>query len=183
MTTLIETPIPVLLIGAIAVAILAIVFFNTGRAKFLLAIGVVVAITLLGLGVEYFIVTEREAVETALFGLADAMEANDKNAAVAYLSPSAAETRRQAEWAFTRFEVVHANVSDLEIEVNNLTSPPSAQARFQGFIQVKDRKGELPYGSQLFDFVLDYRKENGRWLLTKHTYQFGKLGGRAKKGN
>ncbi|MBN1589661.1 MAG: hypothetical protein JW888_09110 [Pirellulales bacterium] len=180
MVTLVESPVPILFAGIVAVAILGIVFFNTGRAVFLLAMAGAVALTLAGLGIEYLVVTDREEVETALDALANAMEANDCDAAVACLSPSATETRARARWAFARFRVDEANVSDLKIEVNNLTSPPSAEARFKGLIKVHDRKGEAPYGSALFDFTLDYRKEGDRWLVTGHTEKMANLGGKPK---
>ncbi|MBN2218168.1 MAG: nuclear transport factor 2 family protein [Pirellulales bacterium] len=175
MTILFESPIPVLFAGIVAAAVLAIVFFNTGRVVFLAAIAAVVALTLLGVAVEHFVVTEREAVEMALDGLAAAMEANDKDAAIAFLSPSATATRARAEWAFAMFEIQQANVSNLEIEINNLTSPPSATARFHGFIQVRDRRGDLR-GGENFYFTLNYRKEGGRWLLVSHKEQIARLG-------
>ncbi|HLA86089.1 MAG TPA: hypothetical protein VJL29_14980 [Thermoguttaceae bacterium] len=179
MTLLLESPIPVLFVGVVIVAILGVVFFQTGRAVALLAAGGVVLITLLGLGVEHYVVTEREAVETALYDLADAMEANDKNAAIACLSSSAGETRARAEWAFSRFHVLRANVSNLEIDVNELTSPPSAEARFDGFVQVRDRQGNMQ-GAENFYFVLSYRKEGGRWLVTSHTAEVAGFGVRPK---
>ena len=181
MITLVESPIPVLLAGLIAVAILAVLFFNTGRGLFLAIIAGVVVLVLAGLAVERFVVTEREEVETALYGLAGAMEANDKNAAVALLSPSAAETRARAEWAFARFEIKQANISNLEIEINNLTSPPSATAQFDGFIQVHDRKETIPYNAQNFYFTVHFEKEDDRWLITGHEERIGGIRGRSTK--
>ena len=180
MTWLIESPMPYLILGIIAVAILAIAFFNTGRAVFLLALGGAVLLTVAGVFIERAIVTEREEVESALYAMADAMEANDCNAALALLSPSNVHTRQRAQWAFSRFEVKKANISNLEIVVNKLTSPPSAKATFKGFIQVHDKKGDFS-GSQLINFTIDYRKENGRWLLTGHKEEIGGLGTKPKK--
>jgi len=134
-------------------------------------------LTLLGLGIEYRVVTDREQVEAALYGLADAMEANDKDAALAYLSPSAIETRRRAHEAFALYTIEEAKVSHLKIEVNDLTSPPSAKARFKGLIRGRDRKGQIPYRSAVIDLTIDYRKEGDRWLITGHQEKWANLGG------
>ncbi len=178
MTTLIENPVPILFTGIVTVAILAVLFFNTQRGVFLLAIGGVVLLTLLGLGVEHLIVTDREQVEAALYGLADAMEANDAKAVLNHLSPSVnPQTRSRADEALARYTIKETAVSNLRIDVNNLTSPPSARARFRGRIRASDRKGELPYESALLDITIDYHKEGDRWLITGHQEKWANLGG------
>jgi hypothetical protein len=176
-TTLIESPVPVLLAGIVAAAILAILFFNSGRGRYLLFIGGVVLLTIAGLAIEHFVVTEREEVESSLYGLADAMEANNKNAAVGFISPSAAAIKTQADLAFARFEVLQASISNLEITINDLTSPPSAEARFNSLIRVRDRKGEMPYGGEPFYFIVKFRKESDRWLITDHKEKISSLSG------
>jgi hypothetical protein len=169
MTSLVETPVPAIIAGVVAVAILAVAFFQTGRGVFLVAIGGAVLLTLAAVGVEYVVVTDREEVEAALYGLDDAILANDKNAVIGYLSPSAVGTRNRANDAFARFEVTRATITDLEITVNNLTSPPSAKAEFRGLIGVHDRQGMLSTDMYPVRFTINYRKEQGRWLITGHT--------------
>jgi hypothetical protein len=181
MTSLVETPVPAIIAGVVAVAILAVAFFQTGRGLFLVAIGGAVLLTLVAVGVEYVVVTDREEVEAALYGLADAMVANNKDAAVACLSPSARQTRSRADWAFARFKVTRATISDLEITVNKLTSPPSAKAEFLGLIGVHDRQGEFSTDLHPIRFTVEYRKEHGRWLITGHAENGAETGDQTQR--
>ncbi|HBO45584.1 MAG TPA: hypothetical protein DD670_16975 [Planctomycetaceae bacterium] len=178
MVALLESPMPVLFAGVIAVAILAVAFVNTQRAVFLLAIVGAVLLTLLGLAIEHLVVTPREEVEAELDALAAAMVANDAPAVLGHMSPSVdSRTRARAEWALARFTIQEAKVSNLTIEVNDLTSPPSAKARFKGFIRVADTQGLIPGGQALLNFTVDYRREGDRWLIVGHTESAANLGG------
>ena len=178
MVGLVESPLPVLFAGVIAVAILAVAFINTQRGVFLLAIGGVVLLTGLGLALEWLVVTPREEVEAELDALAAAIATNDADAVRGHLSPEAdRRTRSRAEWALANYTFEEAKVSRLEIEINELTSPPSAKARFTGRIRASDRGGLISGGTGMMDFTVDYRREGNRWLILRHTESAPSLGG------
>jgi hypothetical protein len=54
----------------------------------------------------------------------------------------------------------------VEINVNRLTSPPSAVAEFRAVGKAKDRKGVFPYEGFARHVTLTLRLEGGRWLVT-----------------
>ena len=90
-------------------------------------------------------VTDREAIDNTLDACAAAVEANDLNRLLECISPSAAQVRADARFVLDRFEVQKARITDLEITINRLTSPPTAKAKFRAIGTGRDRKGEFPY--------------------------------------
>ena len=169
MSTLVENPLPIIFIGVIVEAILAVILVQTGRAVILVAMGVVLLIVLAGVGLEWLVVTERERVEATLDAAAAAVEANDLNRVLKHVSASAGKTRRRAAWALDRIEVLDIKLRNLDITVNRLTSPPTAKARFDGTIEFDDRKGQFPYRHYHAPFTVELRLENDRWMITGHS--------------
>jgi hypothetical protein len=171
MTILFENPWWIIFIGAIIEAVLGIVLFRTGRGVLLWVMLGVLALTLLGVLIERLVVTERERVEMTLDGITAALEANDLNRVLSYVSPDATQTRRRATWAMGRIEVQSARIYNLEISINRLTSPPTAKAAFFGHLSYRDRQGEIPYNNYGSKFVVDLRKQGEVWVVTGHVEQ------------
>ena len=169
-TTLVENPVPIIFIGIVAEAVLGVVLLQTGRGVLLLAMLGVLLLVLGGVALEWLVVTEVERVEASLDGVAAALEANDSNAVVSYISPAASGTRSRAQWALSEYEVTDTTIRNLEISVNRLTSPPTAEARFDGVISLAARKGAmLPYNNYPAQFTVKFRLEGDRWLITGHS--------------
>jgi hypothetical protein len=69
-----------------------------------------------------------------------------------------------------------AYIRRLEINVNRLSSPPTAEAKFQAFGRARDRRGEFPYQGFSRNVSLELRRENGGWLVTDYEIEgVGKL--------
>ncbi|MBN2291298.1 MAG: hypothetical protein JXM70_02670 [Pirellulales bacterium] len=168
MSTFLENPYPVLVVGVLALAFLFAMFYNLQKKVLLIPIVVVLVLTIGGVLIEQVVVTEREEVEATIDQIAAALRANDAPAVLSHLSSSAYESRRRAEWALERIQVNDAKVSGLEITINSLTSPPSAKATFTGVIKFDDRKQEFPYQSYMSKFTITLRKEGDRWMVTGH---------------
>ncbi|MCX7428608.1 MAG: hypothetical protein NTW96_23655 [Planctomycetia bacterium] len=178
MTYLLESPMPVLFCGLVVEAILATVFFNNRRVVFLLPMIGVALLMLLGVVIERIVVTPREAVEATIDNLADALEANDVQRALGCISPTATHTRSRAEWGLDRFRVSKTRIANLKITINELTSPPTATAAFQGFITIaSDRKGDIPPGTYGVAFTAEFEKQGDRWLIAEHTEDTPNIGG------
>jgi hypothetical protein len=171
MTILFENPWWIIFAGVVIEAVLGIVLFRTGRGILLWAMLGVLALTLLGVLIERLVVTDRERVEMTLDGITAALEANDLNRVLSYVSPDATQTRRRAAWALGIIEVQSARFYGLEITINRLTSPPTAKASFLGHIAYRDRKGEFPYNNYASRFVVDLRKQGEVWIVTGHVEQ------------
>jgi hypothetical protein len=168
MTILIENPLWIIFFGIIIEAILGIILFRSGRGVLLWVMIGVLAITLVGVVVERIVVTERERVEMTIDGITSALEANDLNRVLGYVSAEAMQTRQRVDWALSRIEVQSARVYSLEISVNQLTSPPTAKATFLGHLNYRDRQGEIPYNNYGSKFSVDFRKEGELWVVTGH---------------
>jgi hypothetical protein len=182
MTFLFENPWWIIFIGIIIEAALGMALFRTGRGVLLWAMIGVLAIVLLGVLVEHLVVTETERVEMTLDGLCAALEANDLNRALTFVSPDAVKTRGRAAWAMGRIEIQSVRIYYLNITVNRLTSPWTAKASFTGYFSYRDRQGEIPYNSYSSRFIVDLRKESNGWVVTGH-FEEQEPGGQNKVWN
>ena len=171
MTMFLENPIPILVVGVVAEAILALIFVNTRRGSVLAAMGVVLALMLLGVLTEHLIVTPREEVENMIDDLAAALKSETdapeakKQQVLGFLSTSAKDSRRKAEQNLDKFTLTGAWIRHLEVTVNELTNPPSAHVTFTGMLTGKYHAGQLPFNSVPVQFEAKLRKENGRWVI------------------
>jgi hypothetical protein len=166
MAIFIESPWPFLLIGIAAEAVLAVLLVQTGRGKFLGAMLGVAVLTLAGLAVEHFVVTDRKAVANTLDEAVAAVEANDLGRVLACTAPTASKPRADARLVLGRFKVEMARMHNLEITINRLTSPPTATAKFVAMGHGQDRQGQMPYTSFSQHVVVELRCYDDRWLVT-----------------
>ena len=164
--SLFEDPMPTLFAGGLIAAILLGVVFTTGRALFLfLAIGVG-CLTGLGLLVEQMVVTEMEEVEAVLYEARDHLEANDVDALVALLTPNAEDERQMIQNRLGSMRVDQADVAgELKIVVNELTSPPSARAKFLGRIAGSDKTGQMALGNYITKIEVEFKLANEGWRI------------------
>jgi hypothetical protein len=171
MTALVESPWPVLFIGIVVEAALGLALLKTGRGKLLWAMIGVGVLTLLGLVVERLVVTDREAVADTLDAAAAAVEANDLERLLSYISPTAQRPQADSRFVLGRFEVSKARVRNLEVSINRLTSPPTAKAKFTAFGQGRDRQGVFPYQAYSQQVIVELRLEGDRWLVTDYSVE------------
>jgi len=171
MTIFLESPIPILCIGLLAEAVLGLIMLRTGRGVIFWPMGGVLLLVLGGVLLEWLVVTEKERVAEAIDGAAAALEANDEKAMTLYLAKEAANLRAEVHWAMTRVEFTKAKITRLEIDINELSSPPTAKVHVQGYLMFNDRKGEYPYHTQpVKELTLDLRRDSDRWVITGYTY-------------
>jgi uncharacterized membrane protein len=166
MMIFVESPWPILFTGVAVEAVLAILLLRTGLGKFLIAMIVVAVLVAAGLVGEHFAITDRKLVAQTLDAAVAAVRRNDLQGTLACVSPSAKEARDLASWVFARVKFEEAYISGLEVKVNHLTSPPSAEADFRAMGMARDRRGEIPYESFARHVTLTLRMEGGRWLVT-----------------
>ncbi len=166
MAFLVESPWPVLFAGIVVEAALAIALLRTGQGKLLWWMLVAGVLTLAGFGVERLVVTDRESVADTLDAAAEAVEENDIDRLLGCISPSAKEPRNTSRWVLERFEVEWALIRNLEIDINRLTSPPTAKAHFKAVGHGRDRMGQVPHRTYSKRVVVKLRREGDRWLVT-----------------
>ena len=168
MTTLLENPVPIVFFGVIVMAVLAAIAVTYQRAVVLLALVGVLVLMVAGVVLERLVVTEVERVEASLDGAAAALEANDLEEALQYVSPSADNTRNRAGDVLRWVRFTDVKVNNLEVTINDLTSPPTAEAKFNGVFHFEDRTGQLLRESYAVGLTVELRLEGDRWLITDH---------------
>jgi hypothetical protein len=171
MVIFVESPWPILFIGIAVEAVLAFLLLRTGLGKFLIAMIGVAVLVAAGLIVERLVVTDREAVEQTLDAAVAAVRRNDVQGALDCITPSEHKARIFTSWVFGRIDFQEAHISSLEVKVNRLTSPPSAEAEFLAVGRGKDRKGEFPYQGFARRVKLQLRVEGGRWMVIGYNFE------------
>ena len=169
MTWLVESPWPVLVTGILIEAVLAIALLRTGLAKVIAAMVGVLIVTVLLLLLERVVVTEFEEVEMALDSAATALAQNDVEKVVSFISPEQQSLKSYAERSMRQFKFTDAVVGgDLKVQVNRLTSPPSATAKFTVRLAGKDTRGTIPYGNLVERVELTLHKIGDRWYVVDY---------------
>ena len=126
MDIFLESPWPAIVLGIFGEAVLAVMLVRTGRGVLLWAMIGVLALALLGVGVERLVVTDNKLITAVLYDTAAALEANDLNRVLAHVAADADKTRADARSALSEAEITELKIRYLEIKINRLTSPPSA---------------------------------------------------------
>jgi len=175
MTTLVENPMPVILFGVVAEAVLGIILLMSGRGVVLWAMAGVLVLVLGGVGLERLVVTEWEQVEATLEGAAAALQANDQTRLLGseeYLAESAVETRERVRYALNRIEFTKVKITDLEIKINRLTSPPTATAQITGHVRFEDLTGQMIHDNYpIKDLTLRLRRTPEGWRIVGYEWK------------
>ena len=169
MTTLLENPMPVIFFGVIAEAVLAIILVSNRQGVLVWAMLGVLVLVSAGVALNLWVVTDAEKVEATLDGAADALEANDWPRLQQYISEGAVRTRNRAFSALSAMKFTSAKISSLKIEINRLTSPPTADTHFIGAARFEAVNPERPpyvYRSYTAEFHVELQQEDDRWLVT-----------------
>lgn len=168
MTWLTENVVPLLVVGLIVEGILAVALYQTGRALFATAMGVVGVLLVAAVLAEWLVETDVERVQGTLHSCADALERNDADAVLAYIAPQLGIQNRIKQ-AMALYEVREVTITNLEIAINGLTPRPTAKAQFYALVRVRDLRGQLPYENARPKFQVTLTEENGRWLVTDYS--------------
>jgi hypothetical protein len=156
----------VLVIGALVLAALAVVFMKTGRASVLVGIAGVALLMVACALVEHFVVTQREQVDATLEEVRQAFVAGDQAAVMRHIAPGAAGLRRRATWVLDTVDVVEAKITDgPRIEINELTSPPSAVAELIAVARGRLKVGSTPRDQYAARFTVTLSYEDERWRI------------------
>ena len=168
MTTLVESPMPVIFLGIITLAVLATFLVSTRHGAFVWAMLGVLVLVIAGVALERWVVTDVERVEATLDGAVDALKANNWGLLQQHLAQDAMRTRARAADALDRVTVNSAKISNLRIEVNRLTSPPTAQAEFYGAVRFEPQDELIHIRYYAAEFRVELRLTRDRWLITDH---------------
>ncbi len=139
---LLEQPLVFLFAGAFAFAVSFAFWLQTRRPGALLAIGIVIGITTLGLIAERLVVTDAEEVEQTLRRVARDLERNDRAAVLQAISDSSTDLQAEVQSVLSRVRVSKVSVKrNLRVQVVERAGRKSAEARFNAVATVQDRGG------------------------------------------
>jgi len=158
----------ILIVGIVLEIVLGLVLLNTGRGAVLVAMVAVALLVGVAAIVERLVVTDREAVTNALYGAADALEANDLDELFTYVGPEAQSLRRRASDVLPRIRIKEANIGRLQVSVNRVHNPPTARTELIGRFIVEDIAQQIPYENYVQRFAIRWRRDGDRWLMVDY---------------
>ncbi len=187
MDSLYESPIPVLLVGLVVGSSLGVLYLNSRHRGLLIGMGVVLTLVVAGIVLERSVKTDREQIAETLDQLtsalqADGLEENTANEVIEAVlrvvtnaeSVSAERTRGLVSTNLSLVKITRATYSNLRVEVNKLSLPPSAKVRFNAKISGEGR-GLLSQVVQRYPYPLEFdikmvyeeddRYDGPRWLI------------------
>ncbi len=168
MQTLLEDPLPVLFVGLLVEALLGLAFFNTKRWEILVAIAAVALGLAAAVVIEAVVVTEREQVEAQLdAGVRARWPTIERQcSALSPQRPLLPGIGQEVVLQAIKFNWIR--LRDLQISINRLTVPPTAEARFRAAFQFEDRTGVYPYRYDEVGLVVELTLTDAGWLVTDH---------------
>ena len=166
MMWIVENPLPILLLGIAAEAVLVVILFQSGRGAILLAMAAVAVVTAALLLVEWLVVTDTERIETVLYRAAVALRDNDVDGVMACLAPEAANLRLSVAARLANLEVVEARITSRpNIRINRLTNPPAATGTFFGRVRVEGGFGGGVAGPFIGRVTVELEKTDDQWAI------------------
>ena len=166
MSWLVEDSTLVVIAAAVFALGFLVAFLKTGRGLYLVWLGAVALIALILVLVERYVVTDRELIENTLFGAAAALEANDVEAALEYLSPTTQPLHFEVRRRMELLKIEEARIADLRIKFSPLELPPKAIATFLGIL--KFQASGIPYDRLLRRVTVKLVKDGDRWLVESY---------------
>ncbi|MCA9148262.1 MAG: hypothetical protein KDA92_03125 [Planctomycetales bacterium] len=164
MTILLEQPLVILFVGAIFVAIAAIVWTQTQQPRAFFAMLACIAAVAGSLLLEHFVVTTAEEVEYRLHEVARALEANDIDRVLTFVSADSTELQAEIRRSLRMVNVKKISIkSNLKIQIG--ASGKSAEAKFNAVATL------VAYGSETVlprRIVVNYRLEAGQWQVVNY---------------
>jgi hypothetical protein len=163
---LLENPWPALAIGGLATCILIGGLVRTGRRGLLYAIIGIVLLTAVAVAVEQFVVTPSEEIAATLRQIARDIESNDPERVVQHVADQAAALRSEVRRLMPQIVIHEARVKrNLRVDFRSNPSEAAATARFNAVALVSDRNGLSPRRLSPWFFIVEFRRENGRWKV------------------
>jgi len=168
-TWVVEQRLPIILLGASATLIAAMIVIQTRRIGAIVGLVGVVLLTIGLLVLEAVVVTEVEEIEFALYAAAAAVERNDLPTALAMFPDDAKSVRHRAEGLLGQFTFSRVRIeNDLQIEIDPEVEPRAATAKFTCNAQAKHRRELIPYEFIRRKVTISLIWQDDRWALSDY---------------
>jgi ketosteroid isomerase-like protein len=169
MNWLAENALAIWAVGAVALTMALVVYFQLGTRNSQLAVVAVVLVTAALLVVEAMIETPREAVARTVDEIAAAVRANDMPGVLSYIAPTATTLRQEIETAMPLATIERAAVLGTpQIELAPGEPPTEAFVVCRVFVQGTLKQGGMR-GGQAAACTVTFARDGERWLVTDYT--------------
>ncbi|MDO4587004.1 MAG: hypothetical protein Q4C95_06855 [Planctomycetia bacterium] len=155
--------------GLILFGMGGIVFYSNNHLKTLiLFVGSGIIIIAIGFVLVLGVQTDRKAVRTTIFNIANAIEQNDLKSVLSSIDSDATLTRNRVVFFMNHAQIKKTKIRELKtVYINNFTSPPIAIVSFWGTVNGKTIPDKLPFSVTVrFIEVELIKDENNQWLIT-----------------
>jgi hypothetical protein len=146
-------------------------FVNDKKNRTLLI--TIIATAVVGIGgvaLELYIETDNEVLRRTLKEIATAIKADDIAKVKSYTAPDAEQLRGVATEGMKRARLSLVHFGNVEIKVNDMTSPMTAELRFIVTFRGSSKDNSFILGdAEFFDrysFTATFEKHGDRWLAT-----------------
>ena len=153
-------------------------YINEQRVRNLVIAIVLPILTLVfGLTLYYGVDTDRKSITRMLDALVIAVEEDDLEAVYQFISPRAENVREIARIGMRSVSISRAKYHNLEIEINDATSPPTANVRFSAIFHWKTKGVRNGFAidqpiPQRVCFEIELVKTRDRSWLVTNKFQF-----------
>ena len=171
MTTLLESPITIALMGLVVSAVLAGGWLKTADRRLAIGFGLSILVTIGLLVLERMVVTDREQVTRVIYSVAQEVRAGNYEAAVEHMAPDAASEKQKALGELRHFTVSDVTIKQpIEIDLNSKKAPTSATARFNVVVTGGDSGGVISDQRVPRFLEVKFIKQDGRWWVDSYEH-------------
>ena len=169
MNWLAENALAIWAVGAVALTMALVVYFQTGTRNSQYAVAIVVLVTAALLATESMLESPREAVARTLDEIAAAVRANDMPAVLRYIAPTAAELRKEIETAMPLATIERAAIIGTpQIMLDPSDEPTQATVQCRVFVHGALKNGGMK-GGQIAACNIVMERDGDRWLVSSYT--------------
>jgi hypothetical protein len=166
-----EDPTPILIAGGITLIVLLVFLLKTGRGAILYAMAGVALFMGLAVLIDKLVVTDRERIANVIYDAGAAAKRNDLSAVVAFISPSVPAVQQDARRWIGQAKLDEVTITNMRIDLDRSTNPPTATAVFRGFAQGQLRDRSAVYAGTYFGLITaHFRREGDRWVVTDYDH-------------
>jgi hypothetical protein len=169
-----DQPVWIVVFGIISVAILAVIWAQTGRNGWLYAAGGVFALTLALLGLERYLVSDTEALRATVRQIAADVAKNNPQLVYPHLHSAATGLRQKADAEIPNYEFTECTVTRVYVlEVDETKSPLEGRVEFMVRVSGSfSYQGAGANGTFLRYVTLFFGKEaDGKWRIKDYQHR------------
>ncbi len=174
MTWIFDQPAWIVIVGMVLAAIFGMLWANTGKNYWLVALGGVVVLAIVLMIVERSVETDPEKLRRIVQEIAADVEKNDKTLLYKYIHSQATALQQKANSELPSYEFADCTVTKIyEVKVDDDKSPPEGKVEFMVRVEGNFQLGADAIGGQHFRYVTLFFKQepDGTWKMVDYEHE------------